>query len=440
MSKKYLYGASVQGIQQFIFQTNELKTIGEASDLVESICKDMFTEFEKGGEIIQKAAGNIRYLFSDEEACKRAVREFPRKVLTLVPGVTLSQAVVCFQQDDDFAKVKDKLEKKLHTQRNRPLRSMTIGLMGIERDRKSGLPLLLSKSGTHKNVTKTLCEKSFGAEELVHSSIPYNIEDMTGKNDWIAIIHADGNGLGRVVEIVSQRGSDALKSFSENLDKATVKAARSTYASIITGKEFENEKEKIPFRPVVLGGDDMTIICRADLAMDYAKLFMSNFEKYTKDFIGEELTACAGIAFVKSSYPFYYGYELAESLCSQAKKRAKAISEDKAPSCLMFHKVQSSFVEDYSEIIKKELTPQAGHSYVFGPYFLNPQGDWWTVGKLEENVHAMDKGEGNKAKSHIRQWMTLMSEDKGKAEQKSKRIEQVGSKKVKEVLDRKSVV
>ena len=39
---KYLYGASVQGIQQFIFQTNELKDIVGASELVESICTELF--------------------------------------------------------------------------------------------------------------------------------------------------------------------------------------------------------------------------------------------------------------------------------------------------------------------------------------------------------------------------------------------------------------
>ena len=30
--------------------------------------------------------------------------------------------------------------------------------------------------------------------------IAYDIEDITDKNDWIAIIHADGNGLGQVVQ------------------------------------------------------------------------------------------------------------------------------------------------------------------------------------------------------------------------------------------------
>ena len=35
--EKYLYGAAVQGIQNFIFQTNELKDIVGASELVEDI-------------------------------------------------------------------------------------------------------------------------------------------------------------------------------------------------------------------------------------------------------------------------------------------------------------------------------------------------------------------------------------------------------------------
>ena len=40
----YLYGASVQGIQDFIFQTNELKDIVGASELVAEICTRLFRD------------------------------------------------------------------------------------------------------------------------------------------------------------------------------------------------------------------------------------------------------------------------------------------------------------------------------------------------------------------------------------------------------------
>ena len=41
---QYLYGAAVQGIQSFIFQTNTLREIVGASELVEEICTKMFAE------------------------------------------------------------------------------------------------------------------------------------------------------------------------------------------------------------------------------------------------------------------------------------------------------------------------------------------------------------------------------------------------------------
>lgn len=78
---KYLYGASVQGIQSFIFQTNKLKEIIGASELVEEICTSMFAEqIEKTYEellvdknAIVNAAGNIKYVFDDEGLCKKNI-------------------------------------------------------------------------------------------------------------------------------------------------------------------------------------------------------------------------------------------------------------------------------------------------------------------------------------------------------------------------------
>lgn len=108
----------------------------------------------------------------------------------------------------------------------------------------------------------------------------------------------------------------------------------------------------------------MTVIIRGDLAFQYVTEFMAQFEKETmndefKNILQQaeldKLTVCAGVAFIKSSYPFYYGYELAEQLCKKAKDVAKKQNEKLAPSCLMFHKVQDSFIMRYDEIVKREL-------------------------------------------------------------------------------------
>lgn len=96
-STSYLYGASIQGIQSFIFQTDRLKDIVGASELVEQACTDMFyNEFfdEKSCKLIVSAAGNVKCIFSDEDMCSRAVLSYPKRVMEKAPGVTISQAVV----------------------------------------------------------------------------------------------------------------------------------------------------------------------------------------------------------------------------------------------------------------------------------------------------------------------------------------------------------
>lgn len=90
---KFLYGAAVQGIQSFIFQTNTLREIVGASELVEEICTKMFaeqlgisiTELDKDENAIINAAGNIKYIFDNEDKCKEVFREFPKRVLEAAP-------------------------------------------------------------------------------------------------------------------------------------------------------------------------------------------------------------------------------------------------------------------------------------------------------------------------------------------------------------------
>lgn len=443
---KYLYGAAVQGIQDFIFKTNELKHIIGASELVEQICTTVFDEYAMNGESVVRAAGNIKFIFDNESDCKKAVREFPKKVMMIAPGVTISQAVV--PVGDDFDKAIDVIEAKLKAQRNKPPRSVTSGLIGIKRaNNNTGLPVVRIEKGEYKDEStvqkecfqdvKGLCEKSFGKHALLAKKVAYNVSDITDKNEWIAIIHADGNGLGKVIQKVGKK-KDVFRRFSQELDTATKEAARKAF-EVVEG-QFVN-KTIIPIRPVVLSGDDMTAFLRGDLAIDYATAFINAFEEKTREHLGEilreqhvfaedkdYLTACAGIAFIKSSYPFYYGYQLAEDLCGHAKKDTKAIYEATSnhlpPSCLMFHKVQDSFIIDYKDIVKRELTAKE-LSFKAGPYYICPQESKNTIKDLIDASKLLTSEDGDGIKSGIRNWISLRLEDKNKADQRKERMLQV---------------
>lgn len=454
----YLYGAAIQGIQSFILQSDELKDIVGASELVEKICTESFDEYGKKDDgFVVKAAGNIKYIFDSKADCERAVLEFPKKVMEQAPGITVSQAVVTYKYESNFGDAIDKLESKLKAQRNKQV-SAEPCLMAMRRSRQTGLAVVEvenkeyldagtkakranAKKGNDSS-TIALSKKCFGIDKLKHDYIAYDIEQITLKNNWIAIIHADGNGLGQVVQKLG-KDKELFYKFSRNLDKATQAAAQIAYQIVAEKYGFDKPEKIIPIRPVVLGGDDLTIICRGDFAVEYTKEFLSAFEEKTRELLsqilkgvnvfknGENyLTACAGIAFIKSSYPFYYGYHLAEELCKTAKKDAKQdkSSDELAPSCLMFHKVQDSFVEDYKEIVKRELTPSENITFENGPYYLNTTSGRWTSDELLDNLRLLGSDENNQlkeanaVKSHLRQWLTDMYNDPGLAEQKLKRL------------------
>lgn len=487
--RHYLYGASVQGIQGFIFQTNKLQEIVGASELVERICTSLFAKVlgEKGRheELVEKlqgdknaivnAAGNIKYEFCTWDACEKVVKRFPKVVMEFAPGVTISQAVVDMA-GKSFEDAVQELEAKLRVQRNRPFRDTAIGLMGIERSRQTGLPVIYKeykvkeegkdgkvievKSGhmdegtfqklyyedkgrniIRKRSTQTLCQKAFGTR-YIQAKVAFMIEEMTQKNDWIAIIHADGNGMGQVIQKIGTR-KDVFREFSIALDNATTEAAVQAFNDVVP--DFETP---IPMRPVVLSGDDHTVICRADLAIPYVEAFIKHFEENTSDLLGEtikenrifkglpndRLTACAGVAFVKSSYPFYYGYQLAEALCDRAKKDTKSLygaDEGRLPaSCIMFHKVQDSFVTSFDDIVKRELTPWKGYSFEFGPYYINvKRTDRWTVEKLIDASRKLEGESMSSVKSGLRNWLSLMHINPEMAKQRLERLKYISGKK-----------
>ena len=482
---KYLYGASVQGIQSFIFETNKLKEIVGASQLIDNINDIEFKKFlgeDKfdARNVIINAAGNIKYIFENEVDCKRVVYGFPKYISNYAPGITISQAVQVMTDDleDDIYE----LEKKLKTQRNKAQMPVDIGFMGIERARKTGKVAvkeeknkkgqlevfdrgILEKINFREEDTLSLFRK-FTKEKIAVKEVPFDIEKITGKaeNSWIAVIHADGNALGSVLQNMAkgikesgeykngntEQKNDLQKKifneFSKQLKAATEKAAQIAFAEIVE----MNKNNIYPFRPVVLGGDDLTVIIRADLAYDFTKAYLKAFEKQTdlhfkekfkvngvqkslNDFKVTKLTACAGIAYIKDKYPFHYGVHLAESLVKEAKKFSKSDEihinkEIPAPSSLSFYKVQSSFTDELKDMKKRtHYAEESDVSFDYGPYLLEKKGVFAHVRELDDLLKFLKDNKTDKSKgiSKLRQWISELYKDENKAKFMLDRIKSV---------------
>ena len=94
------------------------------------------------------------------------------------------------------------------------------------------------------------------------------------------------------------------------------------------------EKNFLPIRPLIIGGDDVTFFCPANMAILFTKTLVEFLNAETPEDSAEHLTmefsrhmdACAGIAILPTKYPFFRGYELTEQLCDAAKKSMRELA------------------------------------------------------------------------------------------------------------------
>lgn len=437
MGKEYLYGASVQGIQSFIFKTNKLVDVIGASEMVELICTELYKEIIEidDNAIIVAAAGNLKLLLSESE-CKQIVLEFPKKVMEFAPGITLSQAVVEVQENSNLSDCINIVERRLETQRNLASKPVDVGYMGTQRDRRSGevaVQYIENKPICQATVQKrahakksSLINKIVGDGNNVRDFVSNQTEDLSiGTNAFIAVIHADGNGLGNLIQEMSRnltaKNADngeiqsTFSDFSKSLEEATSRAAQSAFKSLDFTIEEKNIN-KLPLRPIILGGDDLTILLQADMALPFVEKFLTEFENQTELLIGEKLTACAGIAYVKNKFPLHYAMDLSVKLCKEAKEMTK-----REQSGMSFFKVQDSYIGDLEEMRERvNLTDDVKYSAYNMEKF----------NKLRTAIDALNaNSDVNKSGvSKLRQWITELTRDSNSAKFMLERIKIVNNK------------
>lgn len=415
MANNYLYGFTVQGIQSYIFGTNKLKEIIGASEIIENICTSKFNDFIKKNKIkngvsFLQAAGNIRFATSKENA-QTILKKYDLIIQKYAPGLPFSSAVV---EISDINEARYNLDNLLRAERNLTYTTDPLGVMPRSEHRRTGdfafkeihdktyketfLDPASSQKHAHKEA-EILTSKLILDDKNVSFPIKFSELTYEGKDSWLALIHIDGNGMGDKIRAILENGDISdLTAFSKAVDSCTKEAFNFAINKVFKDRvDFKNKEDNkkttiYPFRPLVLGGDDVTVIMRSDLAIDFCLKYLKEFEELTEksDKIENKLTACAGIAFVKEKFPFHYSAHLAEELCVYAKNES-----DREYSCLQFHKVTDSIISDYKEILTREYT----EPFTSGPYDLDG------IEKIIKNVKNL--AEDDSPKNKIREWVDV---------------------------------
>lgn len=160
-------------------------------------------------------------------------------------------------------------------------------------------------------------------ERLLESGLPEghlpndfsSLGDRSKPRGYIGLLYADGNGIGR--EIEKQETLSALGAFARGVDDAIY------HATCDAVREHLNPSGGVlPFVPLLLGGDDLVMVTRAQSAIDVAITLAEKFGDHTKQSTRERLSISVGVVLARANFPFRTMLDLAESALRFAKREA----------------------------------------------------------------------------------------------------------------------
>ena len=434
MSKYTVTVIDTAAIQNYVFGSNSLQHNVGASGLVHYATHDwVFEDLVKmdktnidsnhelnkktienddlKSELVYAGGGNTVIIFKKKNIAKEFTKELTRRVLIESPGLQLIIAHKDFEWgDSNLAKtVSDILGDVNRKKYNRQFSTPLLGL-GVTADcQYTGLPAVDIRVKSERNTKNKVWISSEVAKKLdffglatgrlrKNFFLKNNYEYVSNFNDfgvkhessYMAVVHADGNGMGKRVQDIADKHSEdnrkyieAIREFSISVEHATKTALQTSIDRLqdsidkvdkvdkISGvvEIYENDRGKklLPFRPIVFGGDDVTFVCDGRLGLTLAELYLRELAspdlKLTD---GYPIYARAGIAIVKTHYPFSRAFVLAENLAKSAKKYIleNQKSDENSLLAIDWHFAASGPIGDLDDIRKREYTVDSGKLYM----------------------------------------------------------------------------
>jgi hypothetical protein len=403
-------------------------------------------------EVIVATSGKALLLTQDSETAKSLIQYVTHKALREAPGLDICGVISepFDWEKDGLGQINRKVHQKFESVRSQKpspdLRFLRLPV--VDECSTSGLPASRIEQDTEKSIPRSavsyskrgyrsagferiaallrrekpnidfawsirvLLDEELSDEELPDEPGIGDIEDSTNRErqshqlEWLSVVHADGNGLGEIFldfdkyiknskvdcSQANRNYVDRLRRFSIALDVCTEKAFLSALDAFTP-----TSGGLVPVVPLVLGGDDLTVVCDGKSALQFTHLFLKEFENQTASpdhcdgiipEIAEKalgvgrLSACAGVAIIKRHFPFSVAYELSEKLvksAKQVKKKVISAQTNKQYPCsaLDFHVLYDSSDVELDKIRSKlQINNGTEKSQLYKrPYVVTPQAE-----------------------------------------------------------------
>ena len=394
--------------QNFIYKTNKIKEIVGASQLIKDAFGDFFglllengfklmptaqdfamEEFKMHGyncAVVYEGGGNLFMVFDSKENCVKANKKFSQMIYQKTYGLNLVCAYVPvtgnFKHDQGNLYKKSR-EIKENTPMLHPVNVLPFTMI----DRSVSLPFSVRQK--INNEEKELSRESKLKLEKYHGIITNTtaeyekyykqsekiLDELTeDDNSLLAVIYIDGNAMGKKVENLFKDEKDVsydfraqrLKEFSAKINNAFQEKPFKEIEEFILKNTPESkdktDKNILWFREIIGGGDEITIICNAHIALEIVKIYFETVQSYNYE-KEENFSSCAGIAVFHSHDPFSEIYKIAEECCESGKKRNRKPEHNNENFYVDFHYCRSGITNTLENIREREEAQYTNRPY-----------------------------------------------------------------------------
>ena len=459
-NEPYIAMYDLRGIQDYIFKTNYVKEIVGASYLVDSIIIDGVREYIESLEPSEQSqylldwenddatafldnrkilmqvmfigGGNSYVLFRNAEICHKVNRYLGKFVLEHTYSLNL--AVAMCKITDSYANDYQKINEEMRRIKAKISNAKPVGALPfMDRDSITGFPL--SQKRKEYGIEKAYCteaalkrdaflkrESDFEKTQGESSNADKIFDNMVtekGDNSSLAICHIDGNSMGIHIrecmqEVVSYE--EAITTMRQlSIDIASI--FRKTFDEMCLYMDELSRKIKPGvrlYRELVVAGDDITFICNASLARRAVEFFLRRI-------VDKEYTACAGIAYFNSHFPFSDAYQVAEACCSSAKSCAKLPQHRGANGmigCYMDFQICTNVrAADLKSYRDKHYLAE-GEYIISRPYYVSSVADRKELKELNVKNEKHDI-------QHLKIWLERFADENFIARNKAKKLRNI---------------
>lgn len=354
--ERYLDILEVSQKQAFIFSSNRLRENVANSAAIAYVTDSAFfgdigAPYEESRNLVYSGGGHTVLQFDTKEQAADFNKAVTKAVIERFPSMEMFAKIIPYDEGKTPHENLTSLISALEVKKSERTASFRKGSYGIEKiDTDTRKPKRSAESRTEFFATDETEERKYVPEGY---KPVYEFGDLGGSKgdaNFIAVVHIDGNGMGKRVNDFQEAYGGAgkewdsfaaeLGKFSKAVDNDFMQAYSEMTKEVAkkiedgTLSELSLIDKNFPIRRIISSGDDICYVADGRIGIESARIFIEKLNGMTNDADKTGYNACAGVAIVHAKYPFYRAYELAEELCSNAKAFGAGLSSEDNGACV----------------------------------------------------------------------------------------------------------